>query len=301
MKLLLTGSTGQVGRMILAIAPPAFRIAAPPRAELDLTQPQTFAPFLDAGPDVVINAGAYTAVDRAESERDLAFAVNRDAAAALAQQCAARGIPLIHFSTDYVFDGSKKGAYVETDATAPLSVYGRSKLEGETAVRALNERHVILRCSWIFGPHGHNFVRSIVARAARGEALRVVNDQRGCPTATSSIAKAILAVARRIAAGGEAVWGTYHYAGQPAVTWFEFAEAIVAEARRWVPATPKIAAIRSEEYVAAAARPANSVLDCAAFTRRFDLAPESWRIPLMESVASIGAALAPSGARRSQA
>jgi dTDP-4-dehydrorhamnose reductase len=295
MRLLLTGSTGQVGRMLVAIAPPATLIAAPPRAALDLARPETFTPFLDARPDVVVNAAAFTAVDLAEREPEAAFAVNRDGAAALARQCAERGIALIHLSTDYVFDGRKDGAYLETDPAAPLSVYGRSKLEGETAVRALNERHVILRCSWVFGPHGPNFVRSIVARGARGETLSIVNDQRGCPTATSSIARAILAVARRMT-HGDAVWGTYHYAGQPAVTWFEFAEAIVTEARRWMRRTPQLAAIRSEDHVAPAPRPANSVLDCTAFTQRFGLAPESWQAPLAESVAIIGAALAPSRA-----
>jgi dTDP-4-dehydrorhamnose reductase len=285
--------------MILAIAPSAIRIAAPPRAALDLARPETFATFLDAGPDLVVNAAAFTDVDLAEREPGPAFAANRDGAAALAAQCAERGIPLIHLSTDYVFDGRKAGAYVETDAAAALSVYGRSKLEGETAVRARNQRHVILRCSWVFGPHGPNFVRSIVMRAARGEPLRVVNDQRGCPTATSSIAKAILAVARRIT-GGEAVWGTYHYASQPPVTRFAFAEAIVAEAQCWVRGTPKLTAIRSADYAGPAARPANSVLDSAAFTQRFGLAAEPWQGPLREVVASIGAELS-SGARRERA
>jgi dTDP-4-dehydrorhamnose reductase len=285
--------------MLIARAPAPFEIVAPPRAQLDVTRPESIAGALDGQPDLVVNAAAFTAVDGAEETPEAAFAVNRDGAAALAQACARRGVPLIHMSTDYVFDGTKAGAYVETDPPNPLNVYGRSKLEGEIAVREACERHVVLRCSWVFGPHGANFVRSVLARAARGEALRVVDDQRGCPTATSSIATAIVAIARCVGAG-EKPWGTYHLAGRETATWFEFARAIVDAAQSWLPAVT-IEPISTAQYPARARRPANSVLDCALLARRFGLAAESWKGPLAETVASLETELAPRGGRLGRA
>jgi dTDP-4-dehydrorhamnose reductase len=300
MKVLLTGGSGQVGRMLIARAPASMQIAAPPRAKLDLTRPASLTGYLDQRPDVVVNTAAFTAVDRAEEAPDAAFAANRDGAGALARACAERGVPLIHLSTDYVFDGAKPNAYVESDSPNPVNVYGRSKLEGEIAVRQAGERHVILRCSWVFGPHGANFVRSILTRAAGGDDLRVVGDQRGCPTATSSVAKAIAMIAQRIAAGDKC-WGTYHLAGREQVTWFDFAHAAVEAARPWLPKIPAIERIRSAQYVAPARRPANSVLDCTLLAQRFGLAAESWKGPLAETVASIGAELVPQGNRASRA
>jgi dTDP-4-dehydrorhamnose reductase len=300
MKVLLTGGAGQVGRMLIARAPAGLQIAAPPRAKLDLTHAASLTGYLDQRPDVVVNAAAFTAVDRAEAMPEAAFAANRDGAAALARACAERAIPLIHLSTDYVFDGSKQDAYVEADTPNPVNVYGASKLAGEIAVRAACERHVVLRCSWVFGPHGGNFVRSVLMRAARREKLRVVDDQRGCPTATSSIARALVTIARRIAEG-ERCWGTYHLAGREPVTWFEFAQAAVDAARPWLPAVPAIDPIPTAQYATPARRPMNSVLDCTLLAQRFGLAQESWRGPLAETVASIGAELAPQGNRVSRA
>lgn len=296
-KVLLTGGRGQVGQAVLAQMPAAVRIDAPSRAELDLTRPASMAAWLDRRPDVVVNAAAFAAVEEAEERPEAAFAVNRDGAAELARQCAARGIALIQLSTDYVFDGQKVGAYVETDAANPLNVYGRSKLAGEEAVRACLDRHVILRCSWIFGPHGANFVRSILARAARGEPLRVVDDQRGRPTASASVARAILAVVQGIAEG-RAAWGTYHYGGREPVTWFELAKAALAAARPWLGEVPAIAPIPSADFPTRAQRPRNSVLDCARFEAHFGCAPESWQRPLEETVAAIGAGLAADRQRR---
>lgn len=290
-KVLLTGGRGQVGQAVLAQMPAAIRVDAPPRAELDLTRPASMAAWLDRRPDIVVNAAAFAAVEEAEDRPEAAFAVNRDGAAELARQSAARGIALIQLSTDYVFDGRKAGAYVETDAANPLNVYGRSKLAGEEAIRACLDRHVILRCSWIFGPHGANFVRSILARAARGERLRVVDDQRGRPTASVSVARAILAVVQAVANGSES-WGTYHYGGREPVTWFEFAEAALGAARPWLGEVPPMTAIPSADFPTRAQRPANSVLDCTRFEARFGCAPESWQRPLKETVAAIGASLA---------
>jgi dTDP-4-dehydrorhamnose reductase len=283
---LLIGGRGQVGQAMLERLPETMRIHAPVRAELDLTNPSSIAAALDRRPHVVVNAGAFTAVDRAEDEPEAAFAANRDGVAALARQCAVRGVALIHLSTDYVFDGTKTGAYVESDRPNPMSVYGRSKLEGEEAVRAGLDRHVILRCSWVFGPHGANFVRSILTRAMRGENLRVVNDQRGCPTAAVSLAGAIFAIAQRIAEGRVA-WGTYHYVGREPVTWFEFAQAAVDAARPWLPAVPRVDPITTAEFPVRALRPRNSVLDCTLLAERFGIATESWRGPLADSVAAI--------------
>ena len=200
MRVVLFGGTGQVGRALAEMAG-TVDLIAPPRAQADLARPESLAAVLAARPDIVVNTAAYTAVDRAEDEPQAAFAANRDGPAALARLCAAARVPLIHLSTDYVFDGRKAGAYVESDAAAPLNVYGASKLEGESAIRRVHERHIILRCSWIFGRHGGNFVRSILGRAANGEDLRVVDDQRGCPTPATAIAGAILQLAEQAASG----------------------------------------------------------------------------------------------------
>lgn len=297
MNVLLIGGRGQVGQAMLERKPETVCIHAPVRAELDLTQPSSVAAALDRRPDVVVNAGAFTAVDRAEDEPEAAFAANRDGAAELARQCAARGAALIHLSTDYVFDGMKTGAYVESDQPNPLSVYGRSKLEGEKAVRAGLDRHVILRCSWVFGPHGANFVRSILTRAMRGENLRVVNDQRGCPTATVALAEAIFAIAQRIA-DDRAAWGTYHYVGREPVTWFEFAQAAIAAARPWLPVVPRVDPITTAEFPVRARRPRNSVLDCTLLAECFGIATDSWRGPLVDTVAAICQTLAAQAHRR---
>jgi dTDP-4-dehydrorhamnose reductase len=288
--MVLFGGTGQVGRA-LAEAAGWIELIAPSRAQADLSRPESLGPVLAARPDLVVNAAAYTAVDRAEGEKEAAFAANRDGPAALARLCAAAGIPLIHLSTDYVFDGTKAGAYVESDTPRPLNVYGQSKLEGETAVRTLSERHIILRCSWIFGGHGTNFVRAILARAARGESLRVVDDQRGCPTPASAIAGAIVQLAEQAAGGRELAWGTYHFAGRDPVTWFEFAGAIVKCASPWLTKVPSLTPIPSSAYPVRARRPANSVLDCALIAKRLGVVAPSWQDALGPAVAGLRAAI----------
>ncbi len=291
MKMLLIGGSGQVGRA-LAEAAGSVQVAAPPRATLDLCRPDSIAPALDRRPDIVVNAGAYTAVDRAEDEPATAFAVNRDGAGELARRCAAAGVPLIHLSTDYVFDGAKAGPYVENDVTGPLNVYGQSKLEGEIAVRQAGGRHIVLRCSWIFGRHGTNFVRSILARAMRGEGLKVVDDQRGCPTPASAIAQAIVRIAEQVHAGREVAWGTYHFAGRDPVTWFEFAREILACAAPGLAAVPTLTAIPSSAYPTRARRPENSVLDCSLIADRLGIATQSWKQALGPAVAGLREAIA---------
>jgi len=222
MRLLLLGGSGQVGSEFRALDRlKDVVVVAPDPGELDVTKPGVSAKAIAAGPwHVVINAAAYTSVDRAESERDLAFAINADAAGTLASETARHSIPLIHISTDYVFDGKKQMPYVETDAPAPLNVYGQSKLAGEHAVAAANPRHVILRTSWVYSPYGHNFVRTILRLAGERDRLTVVDDQRGCPTAASDVARACHDIALLCAQSPEAVpWGLYHFCGKGETTW----------------------------------------------------------------------------------
>jgi len=276
MRLYVIGSEGQVARSLreAAACDPAIVFGCSDRASVDLRNPSSIARALaDFRPDVVINPAAYTAVDKAESEPESAFAVNRDGAQAVAAAAAEQGVPVIHFSTDYVFDGRKTGAYVETDAVAPQGVYGRSKLEGELAVAAANPRHVILRTSWVYAPFGSNFVRTMLRLVAVRDRLSVVDDQTGCPTYAPDIAAAAIAIAARIHGVN---WrdrhaGITHLAGPDAVTWCGFAVRIVAGAAarggRSVPVDP----IPTSDYPTPAARPANSQLSTARLASVFGL------------------------------
>src|SRR5215813_14546097 len=216
MRFLLLGGTGQVGEEVRALLfPRNVEVVAPGRAALDLTDPYAIARIITAEHwSAVINAAGYTDVDRAEGEEPVAFAVNAEAPTRLAAETGRRGIPLVHISTDYVFDGRKGAPYVEEDAVAPLNAYGRSKLAGELGVQTANPRHVILRTSWVYSPYRKNFVRTILRLAAERERLTVVADQRGCPTAARDIAQACLEVANRCALQPELTpHGLYHFAG----------------------------------------------------------------------------------------
>jgi len=277
--LLVVGAGGQIGREFPR-APGASRfvLSLLDRRALDIREQNAIAAALERiRPAAVINAAAYTAVDRAEADEVTCFAVNRDGARNLALACAAFGVPLIHISTDYVFDGRKLGAYVEDDPIAPLGIYGRSKAEGEMAVRAEVPQHVILRTAWIFGVHGKNFVKTMLHLGAEHNVIRVVDDQRGCPTAAGDIAAAILHIARRLLLEGTGSYGTFHFAGQGATTWFGFAEAIFDLAARFGQSKPKLVPILTSDYPTPARRPSHSVLDCAAFTTTFGLSPPLWR------------------------
>lgn len=279
MRLLLLGGTGQVGREFRAHLPPGIDCIAPSRAELDLTDADSITRIISAGSwSAVVNAAGYTDVDRAESEPTLAFAINTDAPARLAAETGRRGIPLIHISTDYVFDGRKGASYVESDATGPLNAYGRSKLAGELGIRAATSRHVIIRTSWVYSPTGKNFVRTILRLAAERERLTIVADQRGCPTAARDIAKASLDVALRCAAEPDrAPYGLYHFAGAGEATWFEFACAIIEMADGWLPRQPQVVPIKTADYPTKALRPADTRLDCAAMARVFGITARPWR------------------------
>jgi dTDP-4-dehydrorhamnose reductase len=287
MKVLLVGGSGQVGTAFVEAAGRSIDILRPPRHQLDLARPETLSRALEADPDVVVNAAAYTAVDAAEDDPKAAFAANCSGPDHLASLCAARGIPIIHLSTDYVFDGRKQGAYVESDAPNPMSVYGRSKLDGEEAVRRVQPRHIILRTSWIYGVHGRNFVKAILRRAVMHEQLRVVNDQYGCPTAAEDIARGVLTILRQIEDGDDVPWGTYHIAGADVVSWFKFARAAVALATPVIGPTPDVLPISTAEYSARARRPANSVLDCRRIEQAFGIKAAGWRerlAPIVEGI-----------------
>ena len=226
----------------------------------------------------MINAAAYTAVDQAESEQELAFSVNCKGPAYLAKACSKFRIPLIHVSTDYVFDGSKRTPYLETDPVSPVCVYGESKAAGEKAVRDALEAHIILRTSWLYSTHGNNFVKTILRLANEREELRVVADQYGCPTYAWDLAAAILHIADQMGRRGKTQWGTYHYCGQGIITWHDFAVKICGLAKRYVPVRVKeIEAISTAEYYTPAKRPAYSVLDCSKIARCFGISIRPWQ------------------------
>jgi dTDP-4-dehydrorhamnose reductase len=281
MRIYVIGSEGQVARSLReAIGQnQEFVLGCGSRPDVDILQPDSLRQALARfSPDIVINPAAYTAVDRAESESELAFSLNRDGAAAAAMATRELGIPIIHLSTDYVFDGKKRTPYVETDAVAPQSVYGRSKLAGEAAVMAANERSIILRTSWVYSPFGSNFVRTILRLASERDRLRVVDDQIGCPTYAPDIANAIVTIAQTIGSSG---WrpgyaGVTHLAGPDDVTWHAFAQEIMNLAKVKGGRTTEIDAISTADYPTAAARPANSRLNCDRLYSLFNV-----RIPLL--------------------
>ena len=280
MRILVIGARGQVGWELTQRAPLlGHEVLAWDVAELDITDAAAVDRALAvSGAEVVINAAAYTAVDKAEQEPALAFAVNRDGPAHLAAACARLQIPLLHISTDYVYDGAKVEPYVEDDPTRPLGVYGASKLAGDEAVRQLLPRHLILRVSWVFGVHGHNFAKTILRLARERKELRVVADQYGCPTFAGDIADTLLELAGRIAEiDTRNAWGVYHYCGQPATTWHGFASAIVemARARESLPVRA-VTAITTAEYPLPAARPINSVLNCTRLQKNFNIISRPW-------------------------
>ncbi|MEW6290668.1 MAG: dTDP-4-dehydrorhamnose reductase [Thermodesulfobacteriota bacterium] len=265
MNILVTGINGQVGWELLRKGPlHGCRIIGFDRNALDITDSQ--AVFREIGgnsPDLVINCGAYTAVNKAEEEEEKAWAVNRDGPAWLAAACDRQHIPLIHLSTDYVFNGRASRPYAETSPTAPLGIYGLSKAAGEEEVRAKLANHLIIRTSWVYGIHGRNFVKTILRLGQEKEELRVIDDQRGSPTFAGDLALALLAMAKKIHAGQTNCWGTYHCCGATDVTWYEFATLILDLARKIHPVkVTKIIPITSEEFPTAAPRPKYSVLDC---------------------------------------
>lgn len=281
MRLLITGSQGQVARAFIDLAPsqPDIEACALGRPALDICHTPTIERALaDIRPDVVINTAAYTAVDDAEGDEAKARALNRDGAAMIAEAAARRGVPVIHLSTDYVFDGSKSSPYVEGDATGPQSVYGLTKLEGEAAVAAANPRHIILRTAWVYSPWGKNFVKTILHHAGKGTPLKVVGDQQGSPTYAPHLAEAILGVARRVIAnnGNGIAWGVYHAAGSGTATWHQVAREILDQSAALGGPSTSLAEIATDGYPTRAKRPANSRLDCSKLTTNFAVTQPDW-------------------------
>ena len=281
MKILVFGAGGQIGREVCRAAwPPGSAILPLDRKAVDITKSASVSAMLAREkPDLAINLAAYTAVDRAESEPEAAWVVNCAGAAHIAAACDESATPLIHLSTDYVFDGCKIGPYREKDAVGPLGVYGRSKEAGERAVRAAVARHVILRTAWVFGAYGANFVKTMLRLAAERPVLRVVADQRGCPTAAADIAATLMVIAEHVGRG-EAKWGTYHFVGAVAVSWHGFAQAIFDLAAPQLAVRPQVEPISTDQYPTPARRPMNSVLDCRKIAEAFGIRPPPWQVGL---------------------
>jgi len=290
MRVLVTGAKGQVGsELILEGEKRGIQMLATGRAELDITQQDAVNNFIQTQkPDILINAAAYTAVDKAESEPELAYSINCDGAANLARTCADNDIPLLHISTDYIFDGCKVGAYIETDTPNPQCVYGKSKLEGEQAIESILEHHIILRVSWVFGANGDNFVKTMLRLAKERDLINVVADQHGGPTWAGDIAATLMKLANRWGDGEPVPWGTYHYSGQPATTWQGFAEAIFerAEELEMIDKRLQVEPISTAEYPTPAQRPLNSILDCSKLARQLDINQPDWRIGLRQVLVS---------------
>lgn len=300
-RVLVSGARGQVGGEVAREFNGRAEVIAHDRATLDLANPAQIAQRVrEAKPDVIVNAAAYTAVDRAEAEEEIAHAVNGTAPRMLAEEAKRAGALLVHYSTDYVFDGTKAGAYVETDAPRPLNAYGRTKLEGERSIAASSTPHIILRTSWVYGPQGQNFLLTMLRVAATRDELRVVDDQRGAPTSSRALARATLELftrgdrSRAIEASDIArlkdAPGLYHATAAGETTWFGFAQAIFAARSRQGGGgfkSPRVVAIGSREYPTPARRPANSVLSNAKLNATFGVALADWREGLEEVLSAL--------------
>lgn len=279
MRIAVTGREGQVVRSLLERARGRAEVIALGRPVLDLARPETIMPVLSgARPDIVVSAAAYTAVDQAEDEPELAFAVNAIGAGAVAEAAARLGVPIIHLSTDYVFHGEKGEPYSEEDAPNPKNVYGASKLAGEKAVAAANPDHIILRTAWVYSPFGKNFVKTMLALAQTRDHLRVVSDQYGNPSAAHDIADAVMAIAEKWHRRPERhPRGIYHFAGWGYTSWHGFAREVFALSRAAGGPYAEIEPITTAEYPTKAARPRNSRLDCSRFSTDFGFTAPNWR------------------------
>jgi len=291
MKIAVTGREGQVVQSLIekAAQRPDLEVIALGRPELDLTKPETVHSAIEAiQPDLVVSAAAYTAVDQAEDEQELAFAVNATGAEAVAEAAKTCGVPVIHLSTDYVFAGDADEPYVETDATGPRSVYGSSKLEGERLVAQANPRHIILRTAWVYSPFGKNFVKTMLKLAETRDVLSVVADQQGNPTSALDIADAIIRVADHLAATPEfSAYGIYHLAGTGDTNWSGFARALFSESARLGGPTATVSDITTADYPTKAVRPASSRLSTAKFQRVFHWSAPHWQSSLQGVVSRL--------------
>ncbi|MBF9001153.1 dTDP-4-dehydrorhamnose reductase [Vibrio nitrifigilis] len=285
MKIMITGSNGQVGcNLVRLLSNTEHDVFASDRYTLDITDArQVMAAVRDYRPDVIINAAAYTAVDKAENDIELAFAINREGPKFLAQAAQDVNAVILHISTDYVFAGNKEGTYFESDETDPHTVYGKSKLAGELEVAAKCDKHIILRTAWVFGEYGsNNFVKTMLRLAPTKSSLRVVDDQFGGPTYAADIATALIEIATQIIEQGNRDFGIYHFSGLPHVTWAQFADVIFDKAQEQflLLSKPDVNAITTDEYPTHAKRPANSRLDTQKITQVFGIQASDWQAAL---------------------
>ncbi|HDS1757353.1 dTDP-4-dehydrorhamnose reductase [Pseudomonas sp. M5] len=283
MRVLVCGHNGQVAQALKTQLAGLGEIHLLGRDQLDLAQPEALRePLRQLAPGLIINAAAYTAVDQAETEPDTAFAINAQAPGVLAEEALRLGAPLIHYSTDYVFDGEKATPYSEQDVPNPLGVYGRSKLAGEQAIAAVGGAHLILRTSWVYSLHGRNFLLTMQRLLQEKPQLRVVDDQIGAPTWATTIALSTRALIERWQAGRAGAWGTYHLAAQGQTSWFGFAQAIGEQLKaRGLPCA-ELLPIPSSEYPTPARRPANSRLDCSRLAREWGVTLPHWQQALID-------------------
>ena len=286
LKILISGKTGQVAVELQKHLAGLGELIVLGRDVLDLSQPDQIRAQVRAHkPDLLIIAAAHTAVDQAENEPELAFAINAIAPGVFAEEAAALGIPLIHYSTDYVFDGRKPAPYTEDDATNPLGVYGKSKLAGELAIAASGAQHLILRTSWVYSTHGKNFLLTMQRLLQERSELRVVADQIGAPTWAGTIAQSTRALIERWQSGDAAAWGTYHLTASGETSWFGFTQAIAGHLTAQGKACATLEPIPASAYPTPAARPQNSRLDCSRLAREWRVTQADWREALRECVA----------------
>jgi dTDP-4-dehydrorhamnose reductase len=294
MNLLVTGSNGQLGRQLCHQASgEGWSVMPAQRPEFDITDVNLVQKAVQrSNASIVVNAAAYTAVDKAEDDPETAFRVNRDGPAFLAGCCRDLDVPLIHISTDYVFDGTKSDFYVETDPVNPVNIYGKSKAAGETEIRRLHEHHIILRTSWLYGIEGGNFVKTMLRLGMEKEDVRVVSDQFGCPTSAAELSSCILAIAGHILAAEPTPWGTYHCCGKGRTSWYGFAREIFQCAEKHLDLRiQRLIPVTTQEFPTRARRPANSVLDCSAVGNHFGFIPSPWRDPLPGFIALLASSM----------
>ncbi|MCG9756940.1 dTDP-4-dehydrorhamnose reductase [Shewanella insulae] len=284
MKVLVTGCKGQVGHCLVEQLQGKAEVLAVDAKELDITHEQAVIDTVNTfKPDVIINAAAYTAVDRAETEIELSYKVNSDGPKYLAQAAQSVGATILHISTDYVFEGNKDGLYNEEDETNPQGVYGASKLAGEQAVIKACDKYIILRTAWVFCNHGNNFVKTMLRLGQERDALSIVGDQFGGPTYAGDIAAALINIALQSHAGKEA-WGVYHFSGMPHVSWCQFANTIFNQAvkQNVLEKVPKLISIATHQYPTPAKRPTNSTLDCHKIESTFGIKSSNWQKALIK-------------------
>ncbi|KHT61587.1 dTDP-4-dehydrorhamnose reductase [Photobacterium gaetbulicola] len=283
LKVLITGSHGQVGSLLIQQLEGKAEVLAVDRDQLDITdESAVFDSVMSFMPDVIINAAAHTAVDRAEEEVELSYKINRDGPMFLAKAAEKFGAAILHISTDYVFSGDKDGSYNEDDLTDPQGIYGKSKLAGEFAVVEACPRHIVLRTAWVFGETGNNFVKTMIRLGRDRDQLGIVGDQYGGPTYAGDIAAALIAIAEKYKAGDDIAWGTYHFSGLPSVSWFEFASYIFDQAHKQgvLAKVPELKSITTADYPTPAKRPANSRLSMRKIEDKFGISACDWKAAL---------------------